>query len=73
MVQPCKESLRRLGYVATRQRGSHMRITTQLDGEHHGSDPMRHPIGVETLVEHPESIAQYYAMTVEELLRELAL
>lgn len=36
--------------------GLHMRITTQLDGEHHGSAPMRHPIGVETLSSIPKSM-----------------
>lgn len=66
-------SLRRLGYVATRQRGSHMRITTQLDGEHHEVIPMHHPIGVKTLSSILKSIARHHAMTVEELLRELAL
>lgn len=28
-------SLRRLGYEVVRQRGSHVRITTQVNGEHH--------------------------------------
>ena len=28
-------SLRRLGYDTVRQRGSHVRITTQINGEHH--------------------------------------
>ena len=30
-----KASLRRLGYETVRQRGSHVRITTQINGEHH--------------------------------------
>ena len=30
-----QKALRRLGYEATRQRGSHVRITTQVNGEHH--------------------------------------
>ena len=28
-------ALRRLGYEAVRQRGSHVRVTTQEGGEHH--------------------------------------
>jgi predicted RNA binding protein YcfA (HicA-like mRNA interferase family) len=30
------KSLRQLGYTVTRQHGSHLRITTQVGGEHHG-------------------------------------
>ena len=33
-------SLRRLGYDTVRQRGSHVRITTQINGEHHAGDGM---------------------------------
>ena len=29
------KALRKLGYVITRQAGSHLRITTQEGGEHH--------------------------------------
>lgn len=41
-----QKSLRRLGYEATRQRGSHVRMTTQVNGEHHdvgetGRSPLR--------------------------------
>lgn len=66
-------SLRRLGYVAARQRGSHVRITTQRDGEHHEVIPMHYPIRVKTLSSILKSVARHHAMTVEELLRELAL
>ena len=33
--------LRRLGYDTVRQRGSHVRITTQIHGEHHEADRLR--------------------------------
>ena len=68
-----QRSLRRLGYVAARQRGSHVRITTQRDGEHHEVIPMHDPIKVKTLSSILKSVARHHAMTVEELLRELAL
>ena len=42
-------SLRRLGYAATRQRGSHVRMTTQVNGEHHEVIPRHNPIRVKTL------------------------
>ena len=37
-------SLRRLGYETVRQRGSHVRITTQVNGEHHEVIPLHTPI-----------------------------
>ncbi len=42
-------SLRRLGYEAVRQRGSHVRITTQVNGEHHEVIPLHNPIKAKTL------------------------
>ena len=32
-------ALRRYGYAVTRETGSHMRLTTQQDGEHHVTIP----------------------------------
>ena len=32
--QQLQRALRRLGYEAVRQRGSHVRLTTQVNGEH---------------------------------------
>ena len=46
-------SLRRLGYDTVRQRGSHVRITTQVNGEHHEVIPLHTPQG-EDSVEHSE-------------------
>ena len=66
-------SLRRLGYEAVRQRGSHVRITTQLKGEHHEVIPMHNPIRAKTLSSILKSIARHHEVKVEELLRELDL
>ena len=38
------KALTALGYTATRQTGSHIRITTQRDGENHEVIPHHHPI-----------------------------
>ena len=40
---------RRYGYESTRQTGSHIRITTILNGEHHVTIPRHGPIRVGTL------------------------
>ena len=66
-------SLLRLGYEATRQRGSHVRMTTQVNGEHHEVIPQHNPIRVKTLSSILKNIAQHHKMSVEELLRELDL
>ena len=41
--------LRRYGYTETRQTGSHIRLTTLLNGEHHITIPRHHPLRVGTL------------------------
>jgi len=35
-----------LGYEPTRQKGSHIRVTTQRDGENHEVIPFHHPIKI---------------------------
>lgn len=37
------KALRVLGYAVDRPRGSHIRVTTQQDGENHGVVPNHHP------------------------------
>ena len=66
-------ALRRLGYEAARQRGSHLRITTQVKGEHHEVIPLHNPIKVKTLSSILKSIARHHEMSVAELLDELDL
>lgn len=66
-------SLRRLGYEVVRQRGSHVRMTTQVNGEHHEVIPQHSPIKAKTLSNILKSIARHHGMSVEELLDELDL
>ena len=66
-------ALRRLGYEAARQRGSHVRITTQVKGEHHEVIPLHNPIKAKTLSSILKSVARHHEMNVEELLDELDL
>ncbi|MXX69629.1 MAG: addiction module toxin, HicA family [Gemmatimonadales bacterium] len=66
-------ALRRLGYEVVRQRGSHLRITTEVGGEHHEVIPNHNPIRVKTLSSILKSIAQHHDMSVEQLLRKLDL
>lgn len=53
-------SLRRLGYEVVRQRGSHVRMTTQVNGEHHEVIPQHNPIRAKTLSSILKSIARHH-------------
>lgn len=66
-------ALRVLGYVETRQRGSHIRLTTQRDGEPHEVVPDHNPIKCGTLCSILKSIARHHRMRVEDLLNLLDL
>ena len=66
-------ALRRLGYEAVRRRGSHVRITTQVNGEHHEVIPLHCPIKTKTLSTIPKSVARHHGMSVEGLLHAVDL
>ena len=72
-MQSCKPRFDALGYEDTRQRGSHVRITTQINGEHHEVIPLHSPIKIKTLSSILKSVARHHEMSVDELLRELDL
>ena len=66
-------ALRRMGYERVRQRGSHVRVTTQQGGEHHEVIPQHDPIRAKTLSSILKSVARHHGIGVEELLRRLDL
>ena len=65
--------LRTLGYVVTRQTGSHLRVTTQQGGEHHEVIPNHSPIKIGTLKSILRNVAAHHRMGVSELLEMLGL
>jgi predicted RNA binding protein YcfA (HicA-like mRNA interferase family) len=67
------KALSGLGYNATRQKGSHIRVTTQKGGEHHEVIPNHDPIKVGTLSTILKSIAEHHKMSVDELVKKLKL
>jgi len=67
------KALRTLGYEVSRQRGSHIRMTTRKDGEHHEVVPNHNPIKPGLLSGILKSIAAHHRMETEELLRLLDL
>jgi predicted RNA binding protein YcfA (HicA-like mRNA interferase family) len=62
-----------LGYESTRQKGSHIRITTQRDGENHEVIPSHHPIKAGTPSGILKSIAAHHRLTVDDLLKMIDL
>ena len=67
------KALSTLGYKETRQSGSHIRVTTQRDGENHEVIPHHHPIKTGTLSSILKRVAAHHRLSVEELLRSLNL
>jgi len=66
-------ALKVLGYEITRQKGSHIRVTSQRDGENHEVIPSHQPIKTGTLAGILKRIAAHHRLTVEKLLDMLDL
>jgi predicted RNA binding protein YcfA (HicA-like mRNA interferase family) len=71
--QTLVKALRGLGYVSTRQDGSHMRLTTQLNGEHHLTIPNHNPIKIGTFKSLLKLIAEHHGLSLVDLLSKLDL
>jgi predicted RNA binding protein YcfA (HicA-like mRNA interferase family) len=65
------KALKILGYETTRQTGSHMRLTTQEQGQHHLTIPKHDPLRIGTLAAIPGDIADHFSVTREELARKI--
>jgi predicted RNA binding protein YcfA (HicA-like mRNA interferase family) len=59
--------LRKLGYQIVRQNGSHIRLTTLENGEHHITVPNHNPIKIGTLSSIIADIAEHFERTKEEI------
>lgn len=63
--------LGRLGYAVTRQTDSHLRLTSQMRGEHHITIPNHDPIRIGTLAAILDSVAAHHDLTRDDLLKRL--
>ena len=63
--------LRRYNYEITRQAGSHIRLTTTLNGEHHVTIPRHRPLKVGTFNAILRDVAQHFDLSRDELLNSL--
>jgi predicted RNA binding protein YcfA (HicA-like mRNA interferase family) len=67
------KSLKELGYEVTRQKGSHIRISTTVNGVHHETVPNHDPIKFGTIQSILKSIARHHGLTVQELIQKIGL
>lgn len=65
------KSLRKFGYQPTRQTGSHIRLTTQQNGEHHITIPNHNPLKIGTLSSILNDIAHHLAIDRDQLIEGL--
>ena len=63
--------LERLGYLRTRQTGSHVRLTTTTPSVHHVTMPLHDPLRVGTLAAIIAAVAVHHNLSREQLITRL--
>lgn len=63
--------LKKFGYEVTRQSGSHIRLTTAKQGEHHITIPNHNPLKIGTLSSILTDIANHFNLSKDQLIMEL--
>jgi len=64
-------SLQKFGYVVTRQKGSHIRVSTTINGQHHLTVPNHNPIKLGTLSSILGDVAVHFNLSKEEVIERL--
>ena len=64
-------ALAELGYSATRQTGSHVRLTCEQPAQHHVTVPLHDPLRIGTLAAVLAAVADKHGLTRDELLQRL--
>ncbi len=62
--------LKPYGYIVTRQTGSHIRLTTELNGQHHITIPHHDPLKIGTLSAILTDVASHFGKSRDELLHD---
>lgn len=65
------KALRKLGYETTRQSRSHIRLTTQQNGQHHLTIPNHDPLKIGTLNAIITEVAKHLGVSKQELVERL--
>ena len=69
--QELVKALSQLGYSVTRQVGSHIRLSTLENGEHHITIPNHNPIRIGTLSNILNDIAIHFQFSKEEIIEKI--
>ena len=69
--QDLARQLGNLGYTITRQTGSHIRLTTDENGEHHVTVPKHKALRAGTLAAILSDISDHFGLRRDELLERL--
>ncbi len=64
-------ALGRVGYVVTRQSGSHQRLTTNVGGEHHVTVPRHRALRAGTVAGILSDVAEHFGIDRNDLLPRL--
>jgi predicted RNA binding protein YcfA (HicA-like mRNA interferase family) len=62
--------LKKYSYEVTRQSGSHIRLTTRMNGEHHITVPNHSPIKIGTLSAVLAELAEHTGKTKDQIMRD---
>jgi len=65
------KSLKIYGYEVVSQKGSHIKVTTQQNGEHHLAIPNHDPIKIGTLNAILRQVAEHLGKSKEDILTDL--
>ena len=65
------KNLKPLGYTVTRQTGSHIRLSTEQNGQHHITIPQHDPLKIGTLSAILAVIAAHFNLSKNELIELL--
>jgi predicted RNA binding protein YcfA (HicA-like mRNA interferase family) len=65
------KALKVFAYQVTRQTGSHLRLTTGENGEHHISIPRHNPLRVGTFAAILDDVAAHFELSRAELLGKI--
>ena len=63
--------LNKFGYTSSRQKGSHIRMTTLQNGKHHITVPNHNPVKIGTLNQIISDVASHFNKTKEEIIELL--
>ncbi len=70
-AQDLVKASKKLGYEVTRQVGSHIRLTTEQNGQHHITIPNHDPIKIGTLSAIIADIANHFNITKDQVIQTL--